>query len=264
MDTNRNNSGLEAGGTGYNPGRDPGQNVRSGPMDQGPGRGAEGGGGVGPGPNAGNLQKPVQAAKQFVNEGKRVAKDIGQEVGHHAKDIAHEVTQELRGSADQYLEQGRERVSGQVGSLASALHRVSDEMRQDQGGEQVARMTSMIAEKLDSVGDMIQNREPREILRGMENFARREPALFLGGCLLAGVVISRFLKASSHRGDDRHGDDWGSRAPHADSSGNFGSSAPMDVNVPRGPLDRSGLGSSATPFDVTPRTPETPPELGGV
>jgi len=262
MDTNRNNSGLEAGGTGYNPGRESGQNVRSGPMDQGPGRGAEGGGGFGL--NSPNLQKPAQAAKQFVNEGKHVAKDIGQEVGHHAKDIAQELGQELRGSADQYIEQGRERVTGQVGSLASALHRVSDELRQDQGGEQVARVTDMIAQRLDSAADMLQNKEPRDIIRGIESFARREPALFLGGCLVAGVVISRFLKASNTRGgSNQSGSDWNNGSFRGDSSGNFGSSAPMDVNTPRGPLDRSGLGNSAAPFDVTPRTPETPPELGG-
>jgi hypothetical protein len=256
MDTNRNNSGLETGSTGYNPGRDTGQNVRQGPTDVGPGRGAEGGGGLG----SPSLQKPVQAAKQFVNEGKRVAKDIGQEVGHHAKDIA----QEIAGSADEYIEQGRERVTGQVGSLANALHRVSAELRNEQDGAQVARVTDLIAERLDSAASMLQNKEPRDIIRGIENFARREPALFLGGCLLAGVVISRFLKASTHRGegdssDWAGGNSWGGR----DSSGNFGSSAPMDVNSPRGPLDRSGLGGSAAPFDVTPRTPETPPDLKG-
>lgn len=276
METNPNNSGLETGSTGYNPGRDTGWNVRNqGPSDTGPGRGAQGGGGI---------NQPVQAAKQFVREGKRVAKDIGAEVGQQARGIAQELKQDIKGSADAYIEQGRERVTGQVGSIAQALHRVSDELRQDQNGAPVARVTDMIAQRLEGAADMLQNKEPRDIIRGIESFARREPALFLGGCLLAGVVISRFLKASSRHDqgssgytgghdegnwrNDNNRDNWSSGGDSGmgratDLLGNRGPSGPIDVNAPRGPLDRSGLGGSATPFDVTPRTPETPPEMGG-
>ncbi|HYE62838.1 MAG TPA: hypothetical protein VD997_12655 [Phycisphaerales bacterium] len=281
METNRNNSGLDAGLTGYNPGRDTGDDVRTGPMDSGPGRGAEGGG-------YGGGSQPVQGAKQFVQKGKQAARDIGQEVSREARGIAQELGQEFKGTAGEMLEQQRQRVTGQVGGFAQALHRVSDELRQDQGGsgggETVARVTDLIASRLDDAANMLQNKEPRDIIRSVENFARREPALFLGGCLLAGVVISRFLKASSrhehgYSGGDDYGRDsysggsdvgddvgitWRAQDKLAqDKIGSYGPSGPIDVNPPRGPLDKSGLGGSATPFDVTPKTPETPPDLRG-
>jgi hypothetical protein len=117
------------------------------------------------------------------------------------------------------------------------------------------------------VAHLLYSGEPPNLIRGIKNFARREPVLFLGGCLVAGAVISRFLKAVSrheHLGnpDSRIWDRSGANRQH-DSVGNLGSNVPIRETEPRGPLDQSGLGASAAPFDVRPKLPETPPDLGG-
>jgi hypothetical protein len=40
----------------------------------------------------------------------------------------------------------------------------------------------------------------------LENLARRQPALMIGGALLLGLIGARFLKSSERRGTGRYGD----------------------------------------------------------
>jgi vacuolar-type H+-ATPase subunit H len=255
MEANRNNMGLGTGPQGFNPGRQ-GQDdtFESSPPDTGPGREAQG--------RTNNkedvrsvVQGGKQAARQAVNEGKQAAREIGQEV----KQQAREVVQDLKGSADEYLAQGTKAISGQIGCISRALHSAADEMCEDAAGQRVGKLTHSLAGSLESAVDYIQNREPRDIVRSVEDFARREPVIFLSGCLLAGVLAARFLKASSP-GHDREFDQW---RQHRDSAGNLGTSGPMDEHPPRGPLERSGLGYGATPVDISPKPPDMPPNLGG-
>jgi hypothetical protein len=256
MEANRNNMGLGTGPQGFNPGRQgPEDTYESSSPDIGPGREAQG-------RSSGKedvrsvLQEGKQAARHAVHEGKQAAREIGQEV----KQQAREVAQDLKGSAGEYLSQGTQAISGQIGCISRALHSAADEMCENDQGERIGRLTHSLAGSLDSAVEYINNREPREIVRSVEDFARREPVLFLGGCLLVGVLAARFLKASSPGGegsDDREFDEWRQRR------GTPGPSGPMDENMPRGPLDRSGLGYGATPVDISPKPPDMPPNLGG-
>jgi len=49
-----------------------------------------------------------------------------------------------------------------------------------------------------------------DLVHDAEGFARRHPDLFLGGSLIAGVLVARFLKSSAERrGGDGDGDSYG-------------------------------------------------------
>jgi hypothetical protein len=50
---------------------------------------------------------------------------------------------------------------------------------------------------LDSVATVLRDQDPRSIVRAVEGFARRQPALFVAGSVAAGFALARFLKSSS-------------------------------------------------------------------
>lgn len=231
---------------GYDPGRSGHADTYESPINSGPGREAQG-----RDSSRGVVQSGKQAARQAVQESKHAAREIGQEV----KQQAREAVQELRGSADDYLSQGADALSGQIGTISRALRSAAEEIRRSQQGERFGSITDSLAGGLDSAAGYLRDHRPGDLVRSVENFARREPVLFLGGCLAVGVLAARFFKASkgSKNIDDRP----------RDSMGNLGPSGPMDETIPHGPLQRSGLGYGASPVDIAPTPPDMPPNFGG-
>ena len=56
-----------------------------------------------------------------------------------------------------------------------------------------------VARRADGVGDYLQSAEADRILGDIEGFARRRPWLTAGVGALAGLLASRFVKASGDR-----------------------------------------------------------------
>jgi hypothetical protein len=52
-------------------------------------------------------------------------------------------------------------------------------------------------EKSEKLSTYLRDNDLRGFVRDTETFARRRPEVFLGGTLIAGLMLARFLKASS-------------------------------------------------------------------
>jgi len=52
---------------------------------------------------------------------------------------------------------------------------------------------------VDRVSRYLRDKDLPALVRDTEGFARRHPDLFLGGSLVAGVLLARFLKSSADR-----------------------------------------------------------------
>jgi hypothetical protein len=83
---------------------------------------------------------------------------------------------------------------------ASTIHGVVDAVRQ--GGKNLDGPLPALAERaadgIEKVSSFLESHEIRDAVRGVERFARREPALFLGGAVALGLLAGRFLKSSAH------------------------------------------------------------------
>ena len=64
---------------------------------------------------------------------------------------------------------------------------------------QAAGYIPSAAEGLEQASSAIQNRSVGELVDFVEDFARRNPAAFFGTSVLAGFVLSRFLKSTGER-----------------------------------------------------------------
>jgi len=84
--------------------------------------------------------------------------------------------------------------------LADALRRSGTQLRVEGGGSgNAARMTSAVADRLDSAGRYLERASGDDVLRDAERFARERPWVVAAGAAAVGFVASRLLKASSDR-----------------------------------------------------------------
>jgi hypothetical protein len=100
--------------------------------------------------------------------------------------------EKLREQMDQRSTQAGE----QVNTVAGDVRSVAEELR-TQGKDKPARYAEQAAEKVESAGRWLEQADGDQILRDVENFARRNPWAIAAGGLVLGLTASRFLKASS-------------------------------------------------------------------
>ena len=155
-------------------------------------------------------REATASVKQKAQQTKERALNKGTEAIHQAKD-------KTRAFAEDRKSQLGERIHG----YGSAVRRAADKLR-DEEDPNIAHYAEVVAEKLDQAADYVQSRDPGMILHDVERAARRRPEIFFGGMFLAGLVLSRFLKASSERDDSYNAetsdDYWVENAHEVDSS----------------------------------------------
>jgi hypothetical protein len=123
-------------------------------------------------------------------EGSGGAADLKEELGQRA----HRATEEARSVA----ERGKQKLAESADGVTSALRHASDGMREDDH-EELARYTGVVADKLEQLTSTLKNRDVRSLLTDVGRFAKRQPALFLGGAFTTGLIAARFFKTSSPR-----------------------------------------------------------------
>lgn len=108
-----------------------------------------------------------------------------------ARSTAEKARTEVRSLA----EAGREEIAGQVSGIARALRNVGDQLRGDEH-EQIGHYSELLGDQADRVARYLNEHDTNALLGEVEDFARRRPLLFLGGCVAIGFAVGRFFKAS--------------------------------------------------------------------
>jgi hypothetical protein len=63
----------------------------------------------------------------------------------------------------------------------------------------VARTVHETARQVEGLSDNLSNRSVNELMHSATQLARAQPALFVGGSVVAGFALARFLMSSSPR-----------------------------------------------------------------
>lgn len=132
-----------------------------------------------------------------------------------------ELMEQAKSTATTQANSQKQRAAEGLTSAADAIRQVSDKMRQDQPA--LANATAMAADRTQDIARYLQQTDVNDMIRGVEDFARRQPLLFLGGAFAIGLIGSRFLKATSSgqqgqlpRGRSNYGygsDEWRATGP---------------------------------------------------
>jgi uncharacterized phage infection (PIP) family protein YhgE len=124
----------------------------------------------------------TQLAKEQVTKLGEAAEQLASGAAEHVKDTVH---QQRSAGADF------------IGSIAAATERAAGEF--DTAMPQAAQYIRQASEQIQSVAEVVRERDMRELVGEVENFARRQPTLFFGGAMILGFATLRFLKSSSPR-----------------------------------------------------------------
>jgi hypothetical protein len=92
--------------------------------------------------------------------------------------------------------------AGRMEGIAHALRTASDDL-QTQGQPTVAEYSRYVAEGLESMAESLGRRDVDDLMGSVEDFARARPVAFLGGAVVAGFALARFMKSSSARRYER-------------------------------------------------------------
>jgi ElaB/YqjD/DUF883 family membrane-anchored ribosome-binding protein len=128
-----------------------------------------------------------------------------QEVAGQAQDKAQEAAGQAKNRLAVEVDQRSTEAGERLRSTAGDVRSVGEELRK-QGKDKPAELAERAAERVDRLGGYLHDADGDRILRDVEDFGRRNPWAVVAGGLAAGVLASRFLKASSSRryqADDR-------------------------------------------------------------
>lgn len=120
------------------------------------------------------------SVKDMAGEAKRSAGNVL----NQAKERASSMAQEQKQSAAQH-----------IGRYGSALRDSARSVEQEDPN--VAYFANRAAEKIEKVADYMRSTDLDGLRRDAEDLARRHPALFMGGMLIAGIVVGGLVKASA-------------------------------------------------------------------
>jgi hypothetical protein len=134
---------------------------------------------------------------------------MGQQAGQEARDRraagdtgASGIAQTLRDSTYRSIDDQKARASDTLGDFAGAVRGMTQPLR-DGGQTQIADYVNKAADGIERWASELRQQDLEDAMRAVQQFARRQPAMFLGLAFGAGLVAARFLKSSSETGRTR-------------------------------------------------------------
>jgi hypothetical protein len=136
---------------------------------------------------------------------------------------AGETAQDMRERARSAVDQQKDAAAGRIEGVAQALRSASDDL-EHRGQPMVAEYSRQVAEGLESMANWVSKRNIDDMVGGIEDFARQRPIAFMGGAMVAGFALARFMKSSSARRSRTGGSAYGRE--YRGASGSYGQGMP--------------------------------------
>jgi len=112
--------------------------------------------------------------------------------GEGASDIVREFVDAARSAAESLLEEQRQRAAERVSSIAKALRSAASSLDHSQN-RAIARYVDQAADQIEHVSRAMRERRWNELVAETEDFARRQPTLFVLAAVATGFLAGRLL-----------------------------------------------------------------------
>jgi hypothetical protein len=116
-------------------------------------------------------------------------------LGSAADTLKERDTEALRNTASDFAEAGKQQGAERIDRLGRAVHGAADELGKEI--PQAADYVHTAAESLETAAEHLRNRSVEDLIGSFNRFARQQPIAAFAGAILAGFVVSRFIKSSS-------------------------------------------------------------------
>jgi len=115
-------------------------------------------------------------------------------LGETAEAIKERAAEALKGTAADLAEAGKETGAERIGRLGRAVHGAANEIGKEL--PQAAEYVHTAGEGLENAAAHLRDHSVEDLFDSFSRFARRQPVAAFAGAILAGFVLSRFIKSS--------------------------------------------------------------------
>jgi len=134
-------------------------------------------------------------------QAKDAAREVGAQAGAASAAAQREVGrlgEQMRDAAASLLDEQKDRMASAVHGVADMLRRTADTLERENNAT-AAHYADRAAAQFDRLSETVRSRRFGDMVASTEDFARRQPALFIAGAIAAGFVIGRVLARPSRR-----------------------------------------------------------------
>jgi ElaB/YqjD/DUF883 family membrane-anchored ribosome-binding protein len=122
---------------------------------------------------------------------KETSRSVVADVKSEASTLAAGATEKARSLAEDQKNAGAERLS----SVASAVDRAAGDL--EEASPHTARLIRQAAAKVEDFSSQLRDSSVDDLVTTARDFARRQPVAVFGGAVVAGILLSRFLKSTA-------------------------------------------------------------------
>jgi hypothetical protein len=130
-----------------------------------------------------------------------MASDQGQKISgqaastlRSAQDAAQKAGEQIKDESARLLDEEKSMAADEVRKIGWALHSAADTLRESKSF--LADWADSTAGTIERASQQIGERKFGEMVQTANDYARRHPAMVIGGLFLTGIAASRFFKAT--------------------------------------------------------------------
>jgi uncharacterized protein YjbJ (UPF0337 family) len=131
-------------------------------------------------------------AKNVADQAKGAATDVL----NQTQQVAGQAIEQAKGALVTQIKTQKDNAVGALDGLTQALHQTGQSLRQSGQGV-FGDYADTLAGQLDQAIGYLKQNDVEDLARQTQEFARSQPALFLGGAFVLGIAVARFLKSSN-------------------------------------------------------------------
>lgn len=123
------------------------------------------------------------------------------EILKQAKETAGQAYEKVSEQASSQIVTQKETLARGLSSVADGIKQMGASIRGTEEQTPIAGLTARygdsLAQQVEQVANYLERKDLRELVRDVEVFARRNPAVFIGGAFALGIAAARFLKSGN-------------------------------------------------------------------
>ena len=160
------------------------------------------------------MNKSTMSLPASKDQDAKIVDQAKQAVTHVASNVANQAREQV----STQFEARKDKAVETMTSVATAIRETSDKLK---GVGPLGEAAGRAADGIEKVADFFEGKQIGDVVRDVESFAKREPALFIGAAFALGVLGGRFLKSSAHRTTTDAGQANGSALHDAAYAGSY-------------------------------------------
>ena len=117
----------------------------------------------------------------------------------HAKETTSNVVDQVQQQAGSRIDRRKDEAANEIEKVAGAVRQIGQGLGDQEQGPLVqyaAEYGRKAADGLERLTNYLRRTDTKTLVTEIENFARRQPAIVVGGAFLLGLAGARFLKSS--------------------------------------------------------------------